>query len=151
MTVQAELTPPAAGSATTDRPALIIDGNEAAARIAYALSEVHGPSIFGDHSDVMAARATGWAMLSSASVQEAHDLALIAHSATLESRIPFLHFFDAFRTSHEIPDVTLLTSDDMRWMIDFELVLDHRSRALTPDHPIDPRQGAESRRLLSGA
>ena len=66
-------------------------------------------SIFGDHSDVMAARATGWAMLCSASVQEAQDFALIAHAATLESRIPFLHFFDGFRTSHEIPKIEIVS------------------------------------------
>src|SRR6059036_687056 len=93
-------------------------------------------SIFGDHSDVMAARATGWAMLCSASVQEAQDLAFIAHAATLEARIPFLHFFDGFRTSHEIAKVTLLSDEQMRSMIDLELVFDHRSRALTPDHPV---------------
>ena len=68
-------------------------------------------SIFGDHSDVMAARATGWAMLCSASVQEAQDLALIAHAATLESRIPFLHFFDGFRTSHEIAKIVTLPNE----------------------------------------
>jgi len=96
----------------------------------------HALSIFGDHSDVMAARATGWAMLCSASVQEAHDLALIAHAATLESRIPFLHFFDGFRTSHEVAKVNLLTDEDIRSMIDLELVFDHRSRALTPDRPV---------------
>jgi pyruvate-ferredoxin/flavodoxin oxidoreductase len=96
----------------------------------------HALSIFGDHSDVMAARATGWAMLCSASVQEAHDFALIAQAATLESRVPFLHFFDGFRTSHEIAGITLLEDDDLRNMIDVELVFDHRSRALTPDHPV---------------
>ena len=96
----------------------------------------HALSIFGDHSDVMAARATGWAMLCSASVQEAQDFALIAQSASLESRIPFLHFFDGFRTSHEIAKVTLLTDDDLQSMIDPELIFDHRSRALTPDHPV---------------
>src|SRR5204862_5741810 len=80
----------------------------------------HALSIFGDHSDVMAARATGWAMLCSASVQEAQDFALIAQSASLESRIPFLHFFDGFRTSHEIAKVTLLTDDDLQSMIDPE-------------------------------
>ena len=93
-------------------------------------------SIFGDHSDVMAARATGWAMLSSASVQEAQDLALIAHAATLESRIPFLHFFDGFRTSHEISKIDIVTDDIMRAMIDEQRVIDHRSRALSPDHPV---------------
>jgi pyruvate-ferredoxin/flavodoxin oxidoreductase len=96
----------------------------------------HALSIFGDHSDVMAARGTGWGMLCSASVQEAHDFALIAQAATLESRIPFVHFFDGFRTSHEIANVTLLTDDQLRAMIDLELVFDHRSRALTPDHPV---------------
>ncbi|MEO8379474.1 MAG: pyruvate:ferredoxin (flavodoxin) oxidoreductase [Acidobacteriota bacterium] len=96
----------------------------------------HALSIFGDHSDVMAARATGWAMLCSASVQEAHDFALIAQAATLESRVPFLHFFDGFRTSHEITNITLLDDDQLRVMIDPELVFDHRSRALSPDHPV---------------
>ena len=96
----------------------------------------HALSIFGDHSDVMSVRSTGWAMLSSASVQEAHDFALIAHAATLEARIPFIHFFDGFRTSHEIAKVTLLTDFDMRGMIDIELIFDHRARALTPDHPV---------------
>src|SRR6185436_13407007 len=96
----------------------------------------HALSIFGDHSDVMAARATGWAMLCSASVQEAHDFALIAQAATLESRVPFLHFFDGFRTSHEIAKITLLDDEQLRVMIDPELVFDHRSRALTPDRPV---------------
>src|SRR5207245_8021835 len=79
-------------------------------------------SIFGEHSDVMAARGTGWAMLASASVQEAHDFALIAQAAALKSRIPFLHFFDGFRTSHEIAKVTLLSHDELRTMIDLDLV-----------------------------
>jgi pyruvate-ferredoxin/flavodoxin oxidoreductase len=96
----------------------------------------HALSIFGDHSDVMAARATGWGMLCSASVQEAQDFALIAQAATLESRIPFVHFFDGFRTSHEIAKVTLLTDEQLRAMIDLELVFDHRARALTPDRPV---------------
>jgi len=96
----------------------------------------HALSIFGDHSDVMAARATGWAMLCSASVQEAHDFALVAQAATLESRVPFLHFFDGFRTSHEIASITLLDDEQLRAMIDPELVFDHRSRALTPDRPV---------------
>src|ERR1700694_771412 len=95
-----------------------------------------GLSIFGDHSDVMAARGTGWAMLCSSSVQEAHDFALIAQPASLECRIPFLHFFDGFRTSHEMAKVTLLSDGQMRAMIDLELVFDHRSRALTPDRPV---------------
>jgi pyruvate-ferredoxin/flavodoxin oxidoreductase len=96
----------------------------------------HALSIFGDHGDVMAARATGWAMLCSASAQEAHDFTLIAQAATLESRVPFLHFFDGFRTSHEIAQVSLLTDDQLRSMIDLELVFDHRTRALTPDRPV---------------
>jgi pyruvate-ferredoxin/flavodoxin oxidoreductase len=93
-------------------------------------------SIFGDHSDVMAIRGTGFAMLSSASVQEAMDFALIAQAATLEARVPFLHFFDGFRTSHEIAKVELLDEDEMRAMIDLDLVLAHRGRALSPDHPV---------------
>ena len=93
-------------------------------------------SIFGDHSDVMAARATGWGMLCSASVQEAQDLALIAHAATLESRIPFLHFFDGFRTSHEISKIDLLPNDVLERMIKEERILEHRARALSPDHPV---------------
>ena len=92
-------------------------------------------SIFGDHSDVMAARTTGFAMLSSASVQEAHDAALIAQAATLESRIPFLHFFDGFRTSHELNTIELLSDAQIRAMIDDDLVRAHRARALTPEHP----------------
>src|SRR5512140_555556 len=78
----------------------------------------HALSIFGDHGDVMAARSTGWAMLCSNSVQEAMDLALISHSATLKARVPFLHFFDGFRTSHEVAKAEVLTEDDMRAMID---------------------------------
>jgi len=93
-------------------------------------------SIFGDHSDVMAARATGFAMLASNSVQEVMDTALIAHAATLQARVPFLHFFDGFRTSHEVSKVEQLTTDDMRAMIDEELVHAHRARALSPDHPV---------------
>ena len=93
-------------------------------------------SIFGDHQDAMATRQTGFALLSSNSVQEAMDLALIAHAATLESRIPFLHFFDGFRTSHEVSKIEELSLDDMRVMIDDELVRAHRQRALSPDHPV---------------
>jgi pyruvate-ferredoxin/flavodoxin oxidoreductase len=96
----------------------------------------HALSIFGDHSDVMAARMTGWAMLASASVQEAHDFALIAQAATLESRIPFLHFFDGFRTSHEINKIEPLGPDDIRAMIDEDWVRAHRDRALSPDRPV---------------
>ncbi|HEV2235872.1 MAG TPA: hypothetical protein VGR57_04340, partial [Ktedonobacterales bacterium] len=93
-------------------------------------------SIFGDHSDVMAARATGWAMLASSTVQEAQDQALIAHAATLEARIPFLHFFDGFRTSHEIAKIEQVTSDDVRAMIPANLVQAHRVRGLSPEHPV---------------
>jgi pyruvate-ferredoxin/flavodoxin oxidoreductase len=96
----------------------------------------HGLSIFGDHSDVMAVRQTGFAMLASASVQEAHDQALIAHAATLRARVPFLHFFDGFRTSHEINKIELLGVEDLRAMIDDSLVAAHRQRALSPDHPV---------------
>ena len=93
-------------------------------------------SIFGDHSDVMAARATGWAMLCSASVQEAQDLALIAHAASLESRIPFLHFFDGFRTSHEISKILTLPNEVLHEMLKEERVIEHCARALSPDHPV---------------
>ncbi len=92
-------------------------------------------SIFGDHSDVMAARTTGFAMLASASVQEAHDMALISQAATLKSRIPFIHFFDGFRTSHEINKIRLLSEGQIRAMIDDRLVHAHRERSLNPDHP----------------
>ncbi|MHB1132612.1 MAG: pyruvate:ferredoxin (flavodoxin) oxidoreductase [Chloroflexota bacterium] len=95
----------------------------------------HGLSIFGDHSDVMATRATGFALLSSNSVQEAHDLAAVAHAATLESRIPFLHFFDGFRTSHEINRIEELGEDVLREMIDEQTIHAHRQRALSPEHP----------------
>jgi len=93
-------------------------------------------SIFGDHSDVMATRATGFALLASGSVQEAQDLALVAHAATLEARVPFLHFFDGFRTSHEVDKIERLDDDDLRALIDDELVRAHRRRALSPDHPV---------------
>ncbi len=94
-----------------------------------------GLSIFGDHSDVMATRATGFAQLASNSVQEAHDLALIAHAATLRARVPFLHFFDGFRTSHEIDKVEQLNRSDLQALIDNTQVEAHRNRALSPDHP----------------
>jgi pyruvate-ferredoxin/flavodoxin oxidoreductase len=93
-------------------------------------------SIFGDHSDVMACRQTGFAMLCSNTVQECMDMALVAQQATLASRIPFLHFFDGFRTSHEVQKIEELTFDDMRTVIDEELVFAHRKRALSPDHPM---------------
>jgi pyruvate-ferredoxin/flavodoxin oxidoreductase len=92
-------------------------------------------SIFGDHSDVMATRSTGFALLASSSVQEGQDMALIAHAATLEARVPFLHFFDGFRTSHEIDKIEQLTTEDLRAMIDDSLVRAHRQRALSPEHP----------------
>ena len=92
-------------------------------------------SIFGDHSDVMACRQTGWAMLSSNNVQEVMDLAVISHAATLESRIPFLHFFDGFRTSHEIQKIEEVSYETMQKMIDNELVRAHRARGLTPENP----------------
>jgi pyruvate-ferredoxin/flavodoxin oxidoreductase len=95
-----------------------------------------GLSIFGDHSDVMSTRSTGFGLLSSASVQEAQDFALIAQVATLESRIPFIHFFDGFRTSHEVQKIGLLGDDVLRSMIDDNLIFAHRSRALSPDHPV---------------
>lgn len=94
-----------------------------------------GLSIFGDHGDVMAARQTGWAALCSQNVQEAQDMALIATQSTLASRVPFMHFFDGFRTSHEIQKVEQLTYDDMQAVIDENLVVEHRKRALTPDRP----------------
>ena len=93
-------------------------------------------SIFGDHSDVMATRSTGFALLSSNSVQEVMDFALIAQAATLEARIPFIHFFDGFRTSHEVMKIEELTKDDMKVMMDDELIIAHRKRALTPDNPV---------------
>jgi pyruvate-ferredoxin/flavodoxin oxidoreductase len=95
----------------------------------------HALSIFGDHSDVMATRQTGFALLASNSVQEAMDFALIAQAATLETRVPFLHFFDGFRTSHEVAKVEQLSEDDMRALIDDDLVRAHRARALSPDRP----------------
>ncbi|HEV2496063.1 MAG TPA: pyruvate:ferredoxin (flavodoxin) oxidoreductase [Terriglobia bacterium] len=96
----------------------------------------HALSIFGDHSDVMATRATGFAMLASNSVQEAMDFALIAQAATLEARVPFLHFFDGFRTSHEVAKVEQLTSEDIAALLDERLVRAQRARALSPDHPV---------------
>src|ERR1051325_9335238 len=93
-------------------------------------------SIFGDHQDVMAVRQTGFGLLASNSVQEVMDFALIAQAASLESRIPFVHFFDGFRTSHEVAKVEQLTADDMRAMIRPDLVAAHRARALSPDRPV---------------
>ncbi len=96
----------------------------------------HALSIFGDHSDVMFCRTTGFAMLCSNSVQEAMDMTLIAHAASLESRIPFLHFFDGFRTSHEENKLQVLSEEDMRAVINLDRILEHRQRALSPDHPV---------------
>ncbi len=96
----------------------------------------HALSIFGDHSDVMACRTTGFAMLSASSVQEAHDFAAIAHAATLDSRVPFMHFFDGFRTSHEVSKIEELTDDDLRALLPEDQVAAHRQRGLTPDHPV---------------
>ncbi len=94
-----------------------------------------GLSIFGDHSDVMAVRQTGFALLASASVQEAHDLALVAQAVTLSTRVPFVHFFDGFRTSHELNTIELLSDDDLRALVPEELIRAHRGRALSPEHP----------------
>jgi pyruvate-ferredoxin/flavodoxin oxidoreductase len=94
-----------------------------------------GLSIFGDHSDVMAVRQTGFALLGSASVQEAHDLALVAQAATLATRVPFVHFFDGFRTSHELNTIEMLSDDDLRALVPAELVRAHRGRALSPEQP----------------
>ena len=96
----------------------------------------HALSIFGDHSDVMSARGTGWALLCASNVQEAQDFALVAHAATLQSRVPFLHFFDGFRTSHEIDKIELVSEDDIRAMIDPKALLDHRLRGLSPERPV---------------
>lgn len=107
----------------------------AAIHVAARSIAAQGLSIFGDHQDVMAARQTGFALLSSASVQEAHDLALVAQAATLRTRIPFVHFFDGFRTSHELNTIELLDDDDLRALVPEELVLAHRERALSPERP----------------
>ena len=96
----------------------------------------HALSIYGDHQDVMAVRQTGWALLSSDSVQEAHDFAAIAMAVTLKARVPFLHFFDGFRTSHEVNKIFQLTDEELRSLVDDELVRAHRARALSPEHPV---------------
>ena len=96
----------------------------------------HALSIFGDHSDVMAVRSTGWAMLAAGSVQEAHDLALIAYAATLESRVPFIHFYDGFRISHEVNCIEPLTEEQVRAMLDPEAIRAHRLRAMNPERPV---------------
>ena len=109
-----------------------------------------GLSIFGDHSDVMAVRQTGFALLSAASVQEAHDLALVAQAATLATRIPFVHFFDGFRTSHEINTIETLSDDDLLALCLSSLVLAHRGRALSPEHPFIRGTAQNPRRVLPG-
>jgi pyruvate-ferredoxin/flavodoxin oxidoreductase len=96
----------------------------------------HALSIFGDHSDVMAARTTGWAHLCASSVQEAQDFAAVAHAATLETRVPFLHFFDGFRTSHEIATIEAIDDDQLRALVDERRISEHRGRGLSPDHPV---------------
>jgi pyruvate-ferredoxin/flavodoxin oxidoreductase len=96
----------------------------------------HALSIFGDHSDVMACRSTGWGMLAAASVQETMDFALISQAASLRSRLPFIHFFDGFRTSHEVSKIEMLSKDDMAALIDEKLIADIRARAMSPDHPV---------------
>ena len=95
----------------------------------------HALSIFGDHSDVMHARTTGWAMLAASSVQEAHDFALVSHAATLRARVPFLHFFDGFRTSHEVDKIELLDDADLGALVRDSDIVDHRLRGMTPDAP----------------
>jgi pyruvate-ferredoxin/flavodoxin oxidoreductase len=96
----------------------------------------HALSIYGDHQDVMAVRQTGWALLSSGSVQEAHDFAAIAMAATLKSRVPFLHFFDGFRTSHEVNKIFQLTDEELRALVNDDLIRAHRARALNPNKPV---------------
>lgn len=96
----------------------------------------HALSIFGDHSDVMAVRQTGCAMLCASSVQEAQDFALISHIATLQSRVPFIHFFDGFRTSHEINKIAPLADDTIRALLPQDKIAEHRQRALNPEHPV---------------
>ena len=110
----------------------------------------HALSIFGDHGDVMACRRRAGPCSRPDSVQESQDMALIAHSATLEARVPFLHFFDGFRISHEVNKIEQLTEDDVRAMIDMDLVAAHRQRALTPERPQAARYGPEPGRLLPG-
>ncbi len=96
----------------------------------------HALSIFGDHGDMMACRSTGWGMLGAASVQETMDFALISQAATLRSRIPFVHFFDGFRTSHEVSKIEMLDEAVLRALIDDKLITEHRARAMTPDKPV---------------
>jgi pyruvate-ferredoxin/flavodoxin oxidoreductase len=110
----------------------------------------HALSIFGDHSDVMACRSTGWAMLASGSVQEVHDLALVAQIATLESRVPFIHFFDGFRTSHEVGKILPIGDETIRAMVDDKYIMAFAARSQFGQS--DPaRHGAESGCVLPGA
>jgi pyruvate-ferredoxin/flavodoxin oxidoreductase len=111
----------------------------------------HALSIFGDHSDVMACRSTGWAMLASNSVQEVHDLALVAQIATLESRIPFIHFFDGFRTSHEVGKILPISDDTIRALVDDKYLINFRQKRTQLRPPHHSRHRAESRCLLPGA
>ncbi len=111
----------------------------------------HCLSIFGDQSDVMACRQCGWAMLCSNSVQEAHDLALISHAATLDSRVPFIHFFDGFRTSHEVNKIEQLTDDDLRAMIDEACIERHRAARIESRPPGAARLGPEPRCFFPGS
>ncbi|MBS1314761.1 MAG: pyruvate:ferredoxin (flavodoxin) oxidoreductase, partial [Clostridia bacterium] len=96
----------------------------------------HSLNIFGDHSDVMACRQTGFAMMASGSVQEVMDLALVSHISTLKSRVPFLHFFDGFRTSHEVSKIDVIDYDEMKPLVDMKDIEDFRARALNPEHPV---------------
>ncbi len=111
----------------------------------------HALSIFGDHSDVMSARSTGFAMLCASSVQEAHDFAAVSHAATLRARVPFLHFFDGFRTSHEINRVDLIGNDDLRALLSDDDIAAHKMRRLRPTAPVVRGYGAEPRRVLPGS
>ena len=110
----------------------------------------HALSIFGDHSDVMHARTTGWAMLAASSVQEAHDFALVSHAATLRSRVPFLHFFDGFRTSHEIDKIELLDDGDLGALVRDGDVVDHPPARHDAGRPDAARHRPEPRRVLPG-
>src|SRR2546426_378977 len=122
------------------RRSICVDGNEAAASVAYRLSEVipiypiTPASPMGELADAWSA--AGCAMLASSSVQEAQDLALVAHAASFASRIPFMHFFDGFRTSHEVDKIEFLEDEDLLAIVDHQAIRDHRARGLTPDRPV---------------
>src|ERR671939_521246 len=115
---------------------IVVEQTPTVFHIAARTVATHALSIFGDHSDVMAARSCGWAMLFANSVQEVMDFALVAQAATLKARVPFLHVFDGFRTSHEVMKIERLSDEDMRALIGADLVHAHRRRALTPDRPV---------------